>query len=351
MTDYIDQTGEDTMPAEVTIKQDGTAEMFYAGNVPWHGLGTQVEKELTAEQAIAAAGLDWEVSTQAVYINQGNSKVRIPNKAAVVRQDTGDVFNVLGDGWTPVQNRDAFQFFDGVVGSGEAIYHTAGSLRGGRVVWILAKLPDDLKITDADLYQKYILLCNGHDGSRAFQMRVTPVRVVCNNTLTFALERSSDRFWASHTQGVMNRITTARDTLGLADAQFQLMMRGLERMADHQLAEAELQQKLRYILELPELRPGKEADPLKGSPKYAMDTLLTLYHHDPRCNMPGTEGTSYSLLQATTAYVDHIRPVGGKLDTAGSAEVQGERLYQSWFASGKGMKERAWKICLPAGRK
>jgi hypothetical protein len=118
------------MPAEIT-NTNGRDEMFYTGKTPWHGLGTKLDGPATAAEAIAAASLDWTVDTVPVYLDGG---VEIPGKKAVVRTDTGLVMNVMSDRYTPLQNVDAFAFFDAVVGAGEAIYHTAGSLQGGRKV-------------------------------------------------------------------------------------------------------------------------------------------------------------------------------------------------------------------------
>ena len=132
------------MPAEIT-ETKGKAEMMYVGRTPWHGLGTQLDGPPTAAEAIAAASLDWTVEMVPVYLDGG---IEIPGKRAAVRTDTGLVMNVMSDRYTPLQNVDAFAFFDAVVGAGEAIYHTAGSLQGGRKVWALARLPGDLKVTN-----------------------------------------------------------------------------------------------------------------------------------------------------------------------------------------------------------
>ena len=113
--------------------------------------------------------------------------VEVPHRKAVVRTDIRRVLAVMTDRYVPVQNREAFSFFDTVVSAGEAIYHTAGSLRGGRRIWVLAKLPGDLRVSQTDILEKYILLVNSHDGSAAVTMRPTTIRVVCNNTLTGAV--------------------------------------------------------------------------------------------------------------------------------------------------------------------
>jgi phage/plasmid-like protein (TIGR03299 family) len=140
------------MPAGIT----GSDGMMYTGAIPWHGLGVKLDNPATAEEAIKAAELDWEVETRSVYqyaisdTRQFYSHLEIPNKNAIVRKDTNEAFAIMSNGYEPVQNKDAFGFFDSVIGQGEAIYHTAGSLYGGRKVWILAKLPDDIVVSNQD---------------------------------------------------------------------------------------------------------------------------------------------------------------------------------------------------------
>ena len=184
---------------------------------PWHGLGVAVDSPATAAEAITAASLDWRVTTNPVLIRNSHTHVFEPirGKVAIVREDTQEVFSVMGDGYEPVQNVDSFSFFDAVIAQGEAMYHTAGSLFGGRKVWILAKLPGDIVVTDTDKIEKYILLSNSHDGSSALRMKFTPIRVVCNNTLGIALS-GHEGFYAKHTRNVLTRATEAREALGLA---------------------------------------------------------------------------------------------------------------------------------------
>ena len=119
------------MPSGITDR-DG---MMYTGTRPWHGLGVELESPATAAEAISAAALDWEVETRPVYQyapdqmvggRQLYRHVEIPGKNAIVRVDTNEAFAVMGSSYEPLQNRDAFNFFDAVVGQGEAIYHTAG---------------------------------------------------------------------------------------------------------------------------------------------------------------------------------------------------------------------------------
>ena len=166
--------------------------MFSAGEVPWHGLGVRVENCLTSREAIVAAGLDWEVEKRQVYCSKDAEVVspspvpipangtmqEVPDSYAVVRLTDDKPLGVVGARYVPLQNLDAFSFFDELVGNKEAYYETAGSLRGGKVIWIMSKLPGTIG-TVADPIDKWLLLANAHDGSRKVIVVASPVRTVC----------------------------------------------------------------------------------------------------------------------------------------------------------------------------
>jgi len=171
------------MAHNIEIK-DGQACMFYAGETPWHRLGTQVEKEVTAAAAIRLAGLDWKVEKRPMYI-AGQARVdgipvlgpEIPDKFAVVRTEDNHVLGVVGSAYECIQNAEAFGFLDGLVGEGLAMFHTAGSLFGGRKVFVACKLPESINV-GPDRVDKYLLLATGHDGNTLMQVKWTPIRVV-----------------------------------------------------------------------------------------------------------------------------------------------------------------------------
>lgn len=212
--------------------------MMSAREVPWHGLGTIVEDVQTAKDALILAGLDWEVELEPVYVlNRGDgvtasvlSYVEVPDKVAVIRNSDRSVFEIVGSRYTPVQNWRSFEFFDDLVDSGEAKYETAGSLHGGRVVWMTTTVPREMKIGGVDPVGLYLLLANSHDGSMAFTAAVTPVRVVCQNTLNLALSQVKQSWRLRHTESVDGKVDEARSALGLTFAyadQFQERMDAL----------------------------------------------------------------------------------------------------------------------------
>jgi phage/plasmid-like protein (TIGR03299 family) len=166
------------MASEIERNED----LFYVegDGTPWHGLGIPVVGALTADEAIVKAGQNWTVETHPAYAKIGDNFVRIPDTFSTVRMDTKSPFpGTVGGVYVPFQNRDAFAFFDEVVGNNQAKYVTAGCLRGGQRVWILAQVGKNFKIADSkDEMAKYVLLYNAHDGSSKVRMMLTPIRVV-----------------------------------------------------------------------------------------------------------------------------------------------------------------------------
>ena len=169
---------------------DGKAQMAYVGELPWHGLGTLVERELTPDQFQKVAGLDWTVEKQPLVTATG---VPIKNKEALVRTSDNSVLDVVGTGWNPVQNSEAFEFFHEYCMSGDMEMHTAGSLKDGQMVWALAKTKESFELFKGDVTDNYFLFTNPHQFGKAINIRMTPIRVVCNNTLTLSLSQNADR--------------------------------------------------------------------------------------------------------------------------------------------------------------
>ena len=193
--------------------------MFYVGETPWHELATKLDRPATAHEAIKAAQLDYQVEKKplrAIVYHTRHSPV--DDHYATVRMDTREVLGIVGNRYSPIQNRDAFSFFDSLVGSDEAIYHTAGALGKGERIWILAKLPSYIKVKGEDIVEKYLLLTNSHDGSSLVRAKLTPVRVVCSNTLTAALDGMEEEVRIRHTPNSTAKLEQAHKLLGLTNS-------------------------------------------------------------------------------------------------------------------------------------
>lgn len=172
---------------------NGQAQMAYAGETPWHSLGVRVGDDLNPQEIMEAAGLDWSVERFPLTTNVGDQSIVVPGKKALVRSSDNKVLDVVGDQWIPVQNADAFQFFDDYVKAGGMSMHTAGSLRDGKIIWGLAKVNDSFSLFGGkDEVESYMLLSNPHNYGRGVDVRFTPTRVVCNNTLSLALNGKAE---------------------------------------------------------------------------------------------------------------------------------------------------------------
>ena len=162
--------------------------MAYAGEVPWHGLGVKVDDNLTPQEMMKAARLDWSVERHPITTVVDGKEITITGKKALVRSSDNKVLDVVGDQWIPVQNSEAFEFFDEYVKAGGMTMHTAGSLKDGQIVWGLAKVDESFSLFGGkDQVDSYLLLSNPHNYGRGVDVRFTPIRVVCNNTLSMSL--------------------------------------------------------------------------------------------------------------------------------------------------------------------
>ena len=195
---------------------DGQANLAYTGEVPWHGLGTRVENVMTAEQAIDLAGLNWSVDLVPVFAEYDGQMQEIPRVRSVQRDRDGKSLGIVSKDYKPVQNSVGFTFFDNLVDSGEAKYEVAGSLMGGKRVFMTAKVGEGITIGGSDAYDTYLLLINDHSGTKALSCVSTVVRVVCQNTATLALKKAKTSWTLNHRQDLDGRVVEAREALNLS---------------------------------------------------------------------------------------------------------------------------------------
>ncbi len=186
--------------------------------LPWHGLGVAVDGEQDSESMLIAAGLDWAVRPSVVFDDEGRE---IPGYSANKRSSDGRVLGIVGSRYQIVQNREAFAFTDALIG-GDVKYETAGSLSNGKRVWVLSHI-GPMEIL-GDTIDQYVCFTNSHDGSSGVRVVVTPVRVVCANTLSMAIGQAKRSWTARHTMSVNSRMDEARRTLDLVG----LYMKGME---------------------------------------------------------------------------------------------------------------------------
>lgn len=313
---------------------NGRSAMAYFGEAPWHGLGTRLENPATAEEAIQAAGLDYEVELTPLTTADG---IPVPQRKAVVRDDTLDVLGVVGNSYQPVQNRECFGFLDAVVGEGQLRYHTAGALRQGERVWMLAKLPDDIRVKDSDdITEKFLLLSNSHDGSSSLRVFFTPIRVVCANTLSIAeREGVGQGISIVHKGNPTEKVKQAQAVLGLADRFYQNVAQKMDVLASHYPSREQLEDFFS------ELYPDK-LDSKSRRAANVRQQLFQLFESGMGQEIPEVRFSSWAALNAVTEYVDHHRPTRVKTEF----DRMNQRLDSAWFGSGARLKERAWQLAL-----
>lgn len=193
--------------------------MMYVGETPWHKLGVKLDAPPTTREAMIAASMDWDVGLKALQTCDGEPV----EHRACYRVSDGRIFGVVGPTWTPLQNREAFKWFDPFLEAKEATIETAGALFGGSRIWVLAKINRAPSvIVKGDEVQKYILLSNSHDGKVAVRVGFTPIRVVCNNTLQLATNDSASKLIrVRHTKNVADVLVAVRETMDAANAAFE----------------------------------------------------------------------------------------------------------------------------------
>ena len=283
------------MPHELSMATNGNAEMMYVGATPWHGLGTQLESEVTAKEAIEAANMNYRVEQQKLFRQHPESGVLTEylDRYAVVRTDTDVPFDIVSGQYEIVQNEDHFTFFDEIIGQGQAVYHTAGALRGGRVIWILVKLPETIEIIPGDPIEQYILMSSSHDRSKSLEVAITPIRVVCANTLRVGLSAARNIVQIRHTQSIHSRAVEARQALGLNDAYHQLMIESLGVLANTPMGDTQMNQ---YATAFLNVDPNREE--LHAFSQDAKDRMCELFEAGKGQDIPGVSGTAYAAFNA-----------------------------------------------------
>lgn len=217
--------------------------MFYVRETPWHGLGTRVMEAPGSEDALELAGLNWKVRQEPIYTD---NNLLIPGYKANVRDLDDKVLGVVTDRYKVVQNDEAFAFTDGLLGEGVR-YETAGALLDGRKVWILARMPREF-IINGEQISPYLVFSNTHDGSGAIKVAVTPIRVVCNNTLNLALSTAKCSWSMVHTGDVQGKMEEAKQTLFMAEKYMSRLGREFENLRKIELTDRQVMDYIKLLL-------------------------------------------------------------------------------------------------------
>lgn len=272
--------------------------MFYVREKPWHGLGTRVIEAPNSEDALILAGLNWNVLQEPIRV--GINKL-IPGYKANIRDIDHKVLGIVTDRYKVIQNQQAFAFTDALLGEGVR-YETAGSLQGGKKVWLLAHMPQEYLVA-GDQISPYLIFSNSHDGSGAVKVAMTPIRVVCNNTLNLALN-TANRVWSvKHVGEIKDKLTEARDTLLLSDTYMRCFGNEVEDLRKKSLTDQQVEKYIDLLL------PIEDNASLvrQRNVQHLKDDLKIRYFDAPDLQDIGKN--AYRFINAVSDFATHTAPL------------------------------------------
>ena len=331
--------------------------MAWANDVPWHGLGVKVDSNLTPLQMQEAAQLDWTVSKRPSYTidapewSEDVNIMQTPNTFHIVRDSDNTILSHCGRDYTPIQNEDVFKFFKRFTDAGHMTMETAGSLKNGGEIWGLAKISEDFELAGDDLIKGYLLINQPHIVGKSMTIKLTPIRVVCNNTLTMALQQGGTAsFRMPHVREFnTDVIQAAEEALGLS-AQAMTEFRTNSTMLSK--AKAKHSDVLDYVAEIYQphmiaeyrneqlLRESGKAigiqEPLAEKLNKFPSLVVQALEHSPGANLKSAKGTWWGALNAITYVEDHLR----------ESQTEGNALHSAWFGAAANRKSKALELAI-----
>jgi phage/plasmid-like protein (TIGR03299 family) len=340
-------------------EQTGKHNFFSVKEKAWHSLGQVVSDYPTSAQALQFAGLDFTVVKRKLftYDNENNfagrdtvtPKIEVPNYFATVRNDTEQVLGVVGKDYEVVQNREAFSFFDAIVGGDGIQYETAGALGKGERIFITAKLPNYIKVGREDLIEKYLFLTTSHDGFGSITAAFTPVRIVCANTLNAAMRNHTNSIKIRHTTGAKERLEQAHKVLGISNKLSNELEGIFNQWATVRITDAEVKRLIQLALTpnketWQNLQVGKDdefstcfANMCNAAFNYAMS--------NPTQQVDTAKGTLFGAYNAVTGYYQNVRNYRDKeaklksLLLGGTAQLRTQKAFNLCEAFAKNGRE------------
>ena len=311
--------------------------MFSVKERPWHGLGTVLTEAPTIEEGIKQAGLDWTVSLRPI-VSDDTDRIQIETHKMVVREDLNKPLGVVGSDYKILQNREAFNFFDTFIENNLASLETAGSLFNGKKVFILAKInQEDMHVSDEDIVEKYILLSNSHDGSQSVRVGYTPIRVVCNNTLSCAVSnRQSNLIKITHRTNVAETLEAVRETMNLINQEFLATEEQYRELAKKGVSHDTLEKYVKQVFSVKKLeniitdyeKGLTEKEEIEESRSRLLSRVEEIFELEPVHN-------AWTMYNSVNYYLNHDR--GRTLEN---------RYNSMWFGDSKRLDNRAFQIAL-----
>lgn len=289
--------------------------MMYVGDTPWHGLGTRFVEPPSLDDAMVAAGLDWKVEINPIFDHWGGE---IPDKYSISRKvkvDGGILgenelahLGIVGGRYEPLQNVDAFKWFEPFLDDGLATIETAASLKQGKRVFVLAKIKGDPDVIGKnDEVSRYILLSNSHDGKQAVRAGFTPIRVVCANTLSWAIkDKSSSLIRVNHSAQLKDNLEALRNTMNLANQQFEANAEQFRWLASRQINFYDLKEYIKVSLELQTSvkANGQERE------NNALNKVISLFEGGRGSDLATAKGTYWGAYNAVNEYLGYFQGKG-----------------------------------------
>lgn len=284
--------------------------MMFVGTTPWHGLGNQVDEGIGIGDAMIAAGLDWEVGLKDLQTVDG---VPVSHRATYRKTD-GSILGVVGPRYTPLQNKDAFDWFQPFLDANECSIHTAGSLHSGQKVWVLAQLNrDNSEIVSGDEVCKFILLSNSHDGSTAIRVGYTPIRVVCVNTLAFAHNHTNSKLIRiRHTRSSQKNLEQVRDIMDNINAEFEATAEQYRFLASKTFNQKDIEKYVKVVLGI-DKTPDED---IKTRTRNILDDILARIE-GPKQTATNVRGTWWAAYNGFNEYLNYSkgRTTDNRLDS------------------------------------
>lgn len=312
--------------------------LFFGENA-WHGLGVPLPADSNVrhsiDDAIKISGLDWKVETAPLFHHAPrvpgvrSHHAKVEGFQAVRRKDTNAILGVVGERYHVLQNREQFDWFKPFLDAGEASFETCGALKNGTIVWVLARINrKDIEVQSGDVVRKYLLLTSSHDGSMATNVGFSPIRVVCWNTLSMALNGKSNLLKVRHTAKQKDALKAVRETINLLDQTFEATAVQYRRLAKCGIKLADLRKYVRLVLDL---QDNDEANSTRS--KNQLERIVQLCSAGVGQNPDKL--TAWGAYNGVTQYITH--------EYGHSAET---RLRSAWYGPGEKMNDKALRLAL-----
>ena len=315
------------MAHELELNVNGQAAMFFVGQKPWHGLGVELQNPPTIQEAIIAANLNWTVGTKPLFTADGEQV----EAKATYRQSDGKILGVVGTDYKVLQNIEAFNFFQPFLDSKMVTLETAGSLKGGKRIWVLGKITGmSGEVVPGDHMEAYVLLSNAHDGTQATRVGFCPIRVVCRNTEQAAInDKNSKLIRLIHRGDIIGNLESVRETMNLATQQFEATMTQYRALAAKQINIKDLEQYVKIIFQT-----KQQAVENKGGDR-VFAKILPLFESGMGTEIPGVRGSLWAAYNSVTEFLQHER--GTEAAT---------RLDSAWFGQSAALNKKAFEVAM-----